>query len=65
MPANKRIDNLSPRSEKWARVLCRDKVEMDSSSSLYAARVKGNAEAKAEAARNMKADNIPVYRPKP
>jgi predicted transposase/invertase (TIGR01784 family) len=64
MLANKRIDKLSRRSEKWAQALSRDKAVMDYKSGLYAARVKGIEEgtakgiarAKLEAARNMKAE---------
>jgi hypothetical protein len=56
MLANKRLDKLSRQSDKWARALSRDKAVMDYKSGLYAARVKGKAEAKAEDARNMKAE---------
>jgi predicted transposase/invertase (TIGR01784 family) len=56
MLANKRLDKLSRRSDKWARSLSRDKAVTDYKSGLYAARVKGKAEGKAEAARNMKAE---------
>jgi predicted transposase/invertase (TIGR01784 family) len=64
MLANKRIDKLSWKSDKWALALSRDKAVMDYKSGLYAARVKGEAtgiaKAKAEDARNMKADNMSV-----
>jgi predicted transposase/invertase (TIGR01784 family) len=48
MLANKRLDKLSRRSDKWARSLSRDKAVTDYKSGLYAARVKGKAEGIAE-----------------